>query len=385
MKAWLAALALASSPADGVKGVFAGTVWTGTGPARAKAVVLFEGGRIERIEERAPPVGDAGYRSWPEGFVTPGLVDAHAHLGARADLVEDTFAVTPDARAIDVFEPTHRDFARAARAGITTALLAPLDENLVGGLAALVKTAGAADRRVLRPEALLKVSFGAAARRADREPTSQQGAAALLRREIRRAREAGGSGALPRCARGELAALAHAGTAEEIFAAGRFAPEFGLKFNLVHAPLAGEMSAFLKERGIGVVCGPYDASTPLRWLRSPAALEGAGVPIAFCTDGPERDPEALRLTAALAVRAGLDPDRALRALTVGAASLLGATDRIGSIEPGRDADLVVWSGNPLDLGSRVLAVFAGGELWFEAGARRPRRPGEPIPAEEARP
>ncbi|MGH7151380.1 MAG: amidohydrolase family protein, partial [Planctomycetota bacterium] len=113
----------------------------------------------------------------------------------------------------------------------------------------------------------------------------------------------------------------------------------------------------------------------------PATLAGAGVPIAFCTDGPAHEPEALRLSAALAVRAGLDPERALRALTVDAAALLGATDRMGSLEPGRDADLVVWSGNPLDLGTRPLAVIVGGEIVWEEGARKPRRPGEPVAPE----
>ncbi|HKB15853.1 MAG TPA: amidohydrolase family protein, partial [Planctomycetota bacterium] len=201
---------------------------------------------------------------------------------------------------------------------------------------------------------------------------------------IRRGREEGGSGALARGSRGELGWLAHAGPPEEIFAAGRFAREFGLRLHLVHAPLAGESAALLKEGGVGVVCGPFDASTPLRALRSPAALAAAGVPIAFCTDGPAHEPEALRLSAALAVRAGLDPERALRALTTEAAALLGATDRVGSLEPGRDADLVVWSGNPLDLATRPLAVIVGGEIVWEEGARKTRRAGEPV-APEVRP
>lgn len=384
MTALLLPLLLGLAPADGLKGVFVGTVWTGEGSARAKAAVLLEGSRIRGIEEGAVPREEPGFRTWPGGFVTPGLIDAHSHLGARADLLEDTRSTTPEARAIDVFEPSHRDFARAARAGVTAALLSPRDDNLVGGIAALVRTAGPAAGRVVRDEALLKASFGEVARAGERGATSQQGAVAALRREIRRGREEGGSGALARGARGEFAWLAHAGAPEEIFAAGRFAREFGLRLHLVHAPLAGEAAAQLKEGGIGVVCGPFDASTPLRSLRSPAALAGAGVPIAFCTDGPAHEPEALRLSAALAVRAGLDPERALRALTVDAAALLGAADRLGSLEPGRDADLVVWSGNPLDLGTRPLAVIVGGEIVWEEGARTPRRPGEPV-APEVRP
>ncbi|MGH7149821.1 MAG: hypothetical protein ACREIU_03945, partial [Planctomycetota bacterium] len=276
MKVLLVPLALALAPAAGVKGVFARTVWTGEGPARTKATVLLEGSRIRGIEEGAIPREEPGFRTWLEGFITPGLIDAHAHLGARADLLEGTLSTTPEARAMDVFEPSHRDFARAARAGVTAALLSPRDDNLVGGIAALVRTAGPAAGRVVRAEALLKVSFGAVARSGDREPTSQQGAVAALRREIRRGREEGGSGALARGARGELAWLAHAGSPEEIFAAGRFAREFGLRFHLVHAPLAGESAALLEGGGFGVVCGPFDASTPLRSLRSPASLAGAG-------------------------------------------------------------------------------------------------------------
>ena len=360
--------------------VAAEKIWTGGGTLW-RGFVRIEEGKIREVREEAEAPSDARVFSFPGAWVTSGLIDTHAYLGGRADLVEPTFSMTPRARALDVFEPGHRDFTAAVRSGITTTLLSPRDENLVGGLAAAVKTAGAG--RIVREEALLKMSLGEAVLDPDREPTSRQGALALLRTALRRAAEEGPDAPLARLARGELVALVHTGRNDEVFAAGRFASEFGLKIALVHAPLSGEMAAFLKDRQIGVVCGPFDASTPLRALRTPGLLSEAGVAIAFCTDGPGHDPETLRLSAALAVRAGLPPDRALQALTSGAASLLGLVDRVGSIEPGRDADLVVWSGPPLDLASRVLAVFVDGEpvVDVRTESRRPRRPGDPIPAE----
>ena len=138
------------------------------------------------------------------------------------------------------------------------------------------------------------------------------------------------------------------------------ASRHGLKGALRGGSLAGEIAPTVKESGLAVVLGPYGPGTSERALRASASLAEAGVPLAFALDAPEHSPEALRMTAALCVRAGMDRGAALRALTSEAARIAGVGDRVGRLERGMDADLVLWSGHPLDLASVIEAVYVDG-------------------------
>jgi imidazolonepropionase-like amidohydrolase len=359
--------------------VRAGTIWTGAGAAFAPGTIVVEGARIRSISPESDVPEGARLLEWPEGVVTPGLIDTHARLGARADALEPTEAITTGARAIDVFDPGHPDFERALRAGTTAVHLALGEGNVVAGVGAVVRTGGPEDGRVLAAEAAAKLSIGTAALRPDREPTSRAGALAALRERV--AAEQGGEGgdAFARFARGEIPGFVHAPENDEVLAALRFGKGFGLRLVFVHAARCGEMEVDLS--GSAVVEGPYAFSTPMRELRGPAALVAKGVPIAFGTSEERGDAASLRRTATLTVRGGLAPDAAMRALTAGAATILGVADRVGTLEPGKDADFVVWSGSPLHPASRPLAVFVLGERAGDARARasRTRRPGDPEP------
>jgi len=372
-----AALALPAQEASRVLLVRAGTVWTGAGSPLAPGAVLVEDGKIRAVAGTIEAPEGAQVLEWPTGVLTPGLVDAHGRFGVRGDALEPTEALTTDARAIDVFDPRHEEFERALHAGTTAVLLAPGEGNVVAGSAPVVRTGGPEAARILVEEAAMKLSIGSAALRGDREPTSRAGALAMLRARVAEAQAGGRPDAFSRFARGEMPGLVDAPENDEVLAALRFGEGFGLRLVLVGAARCAEIEAGLA--GSAVVAGPFDSSTPMRELRGPAALAAKGVLVAFGSSGQSRDPASLRLTASLAVRGGLAPETAMRALTATAAAIAGVADRAGTLESGKDADLVVWSGSPLDLSTRPLAVFVLGERadLARAGADRTRRPGDP--------
>jgi imidazolonepropionase-like amidohydrolase len=155
-----------------------------------------------------------------------------------------------------------------------------------------------------------------------------------------------------------------AGTREEIQRAVQFASEHKLKGALNRAPLAGELAADVKRSGLAVIAGPFGPGTSERTLASIVALGKERVPLAFGADSPWTSDESLRLSAAMCVRAGLDAQTAWEALTSTAAQIAGAGERVGRLTPGADADFVLWSGDPLELSSRVQAVYIEGRRAF---------------------
>jgi imidazolonepropionase-like amidohydrolase len=151
----------------------------------------------------------------------------------------------------------------------------------------------------------------------------------------------------------------------EIMAALEVIEEFGLKAVLLDARDADEAVPAIKAAGVGVILAPLRASSRRKELALPATLERERIPFAFCSDAPtESGPDALRISAALAVRNGLPKEAAFTALTARPAVLLGVEARVGTLRPGRDADFVVWSGHPVDLSSRILAVCVNGKEVF---------------------
>jgi imidazolonepropionase-like amidohydrolase len=171
---------------------------------------------------------------------------------------------------------------------------------------------------------------------------------------------------------GNREARVHASSEAEVLAALQLTDEFRWKLTLLHAREAGPVAADVARRGgVSAVLGPYRFSDPDRVLSGAAALRRAGVRIAFASDFPRSGTDALRLTAALAVRSGLDRADAFRALTQDAAAILGVGDRVGTIEAGKDADLVLWDGDPLLPASAPLCVWVEGvEVYRRKGALR---------------
>jgi len=345
-------------------------------------VLVVENGKITRVgrgvelDERLPTLEH-------DGVLTAGLVACQTRSGRSREMHDDTRAFLPEAQVVHAFDPDHSDFAKACAAGITSLVLVPSPENVVGGRTAVVKSAGG---RVVKDEGHLALSFSkeglstigggfrfffgsvrpteaeggaestASGVRGSRAPTSYPGA-------IRALDEAFGSGegVFGRAARGELPVLVAASDRNEVDRALRFLKRHGLRGAVHGAPRAGELVSAFADAGIGVVLGPFDNGQTRPSLESVGQLAAAGVPVAFALDGPDHSPERFRYSAALAITAGAEPAQVMRALTSDAARIANVADTVGSLERGRDADFVLWSGDPLDLTSRVVAVFIDGE------------------------
>jgi imidazolonepropionase-like amidohydrolase len=339
------------------------------GPERAPGVVTIEEGRIVAVGSEAPPgveVLDFG-----SGVIVPGLVDAHSHLGSPFDVEEDVDAFDDRLRALDAFDPLHEAIPAAARAGVTTIVFAPGEGNVISGLASTIKMGNA--RAPLLAEAGLQFTLASDATKPLRAPTSRMGLLGMLRERLR------GAGRHPRSPlhrtlRGEVPALVHARTASEIVAAIDLVREFDLRAAILHADEGYRVAGELAAARLAVACGPLTPDQPERILRNPALLEAAGVPVAFMSEAPVMPPASLRSSAALALQHGMSREAALRAITLEAARVAGVDARVGSLEPGKDADLVVLSGDPLDLSASVLATFIDGIPVYRRKTGAPERP-----------
>ena len=372
-------------------------VMTMAGKAYETGWVAIEDGKIAAVGEGNPKVSpkdeelDAG-----GAYLLPGFIDPHCHIGLFEDDLgregedgnEDIDPVTPHLRAIDGINPDDPSFCDALDAGITTVVTGPGSANVIGGQFAALKTYGRyVDEMVLKAPQSLKVAFGENPKRTyqdqEKSPVTRMATAALLRENLVAAQEYAqklteGEEApdkrperdlkleiICQALRGELPVKAHAHRRDDIFTALRIAREFGLEMTVEHATEGHLAADVLKELGARVILGPYlcgkgKVELQNMSLEAPARLAKAGVPFALMSDHPETPVQFLPVQAALCVRAGLREDQALRAITIDAARLCGIDGRVGSIEPGKDADLALFSAHPLSLQAKVLAVFVDG-------------------------
>lgn len=328
----------------------------------------------------------------------PGFVDAHTHIGMWEDGLdfegddgnEDTDPTTPHLRAIDAVNPTDRCFTEALEAGVTTVLTGPGSANPIGGQFAALKTSGRRiDDMILRAPVAMKFALGENPKSnyhgKSQMPVTRMAIAALIREQLEKARRYGED--LARAAadeeldkpeydakceallpvlRRELKAHFHAHRADDIFTAIRIAKEFNLDYVIVHGTEGYQAADLLAGEGCGVLNGPLlcDRSKPELRALTPASaglLDKAGVPTAIITDHPVIPIQYLPLCAGLALREGMDYLSALAAITIRPAAICGIDDRVGSIEPGKDADLAVFREDPLTLAAKPALVLCGGE------------------------
>ena len=331
------------------------------------------------------------------GHIQPGFVDAHCHLGMFGDSTgiegddgnEATDPCTPHLRAIDAINPLDRCFQEARAAGVTTVLTGPGSANPISGQFAAIKTAGRwVDEMVIKAPVAMKLALGENPKCVYNErhetPVTRMATAAIIRENLHKALEYAEKlekaeadeeedkpdydaklEALLPVVRGELPVHIHAHRADDIATGVRIAKEFGLKCVIVHGTEAHLIPELLEQEGIPVITGPAlgDRSKPElanMTIESPAVLTLRGVKTAICTDHPEVPIQYLPLCAALAVKGGMNPEAALAAITINAAKIAGIEDRVGSLAPGKDADLVLTTGHPINLLSRVRAVFING-------------------------
>ena len=357
------------------------------------ADILVKDGKIEEIgaglTADCPTFDAAGLH------VYPGFVEAHCHIGLDGsgigfegdDCNEMTDILTPQLRAIDGIYPQDPTFREALEAGVTTVCTGPGSANVLGGQFAVIKTAGhRVDDMIVRPFAAMKCAFGENPKRCykDKNNYSRMSTAAKLREALMKAQEydakkqAAGDDpekrppldvkleALLPVLHGEVPLKAHAHRADDIFTAIRIAKEFGVRLTLEHVTEGHLIAEDLAQEDYPMAVGPSLTHASKFELRNktfttPGILAKAGCRVSIITDSPVIPQSYLPLCAALAVRAGMDPFDALRAITIRPAEHIGAADRVGSIERGKDADFVVMDGPWDAVSSGVKAVFVNGE------------------------
>jgi imidazolonepropionase-like amidohydrolase len=341
------------------------------------------------VPEDAELIDAAG--SW----VLPGFIDAHVHLGVHEEgegwAGNDTNEMTdPNGarfRAIDGIDPTEQGFDDALAGGVTSVVVKPGSGNPIGGQTIGLKTWGRTALDIVFAESVsVKSALGENPKRVYGEqkktPSTRLGVAAVIREAFTSARNYAAQRAhadaegkpfdvdltketLARVLDGELYWDQHVHRADDIVTAIRLADEFGYKLVINHGTEGHLIADILAERDIPVIIGPLFTTRSKvevrhRTLRSPGILARAGVKIAITTDHPVIPINFLVYQAALSVKDGLDPDTAIRALTINPASMLGLDDKVGSLKPGLDADIVLWSGDPLDVMNRAMRVFVRG-------------------------
>lgn len=371
------------------------TIFSMAGPVLEDSDLLIEEGRIAAVGKDIDGEG-AKTIDLSGKFVTPGFIDAHCHIGLFEDSLgfegddgnEMTDPVTPQLRAIDAIYPTDRTFDEALAAGVTMAITGPGSANVIGGQFAAVKTFGrtVGEKLVSSPVAM-KIAFGENPKRVyygqKKSPSTRMATASILREALFKAKEymekkeaaAGDLAKTPAfdlkweslipVLRKEIPLKAHAHRADDIMTAIRITEEFGLRITLDHCTEGHLIADIIAAKGLPAIVGPSFSDRSKVELRNltfetPAILSKAGVKIAIMTDSPVIPSQYLPLCAKLAVRNGLEPEEALKAITINPAEIVGLANRVGSLEVGKDADLVVFDRHPLAFEAEVERVFVNG-------------------------
>ena len=348
----LTLLAAASAPLQsGTIAIQARTLYLGDGRTIDHGILLIDEGKFRAVAEKADlPKGVRLIQH--DGSITPGFVSAHDQTGLGGEASDSTRPMLPGALVADGFDPEAKELRLAARAGVTTILLSPSPDSLVGGQTAVVKSAGG---RIIQRKSHLALSLSSSALRLDTPPTSPMGALSALEAEF-----AANSPVFADVKAGRLPVMIHAVARHEILRSVEFAMRNKLHGSIEGAPLAGEMADTIKQSGLSVVFEPFSGGDSRREIRSVLALSAAGVPFAFGLDAPSTGPDALRLSAAMCLREGIERKSLEKALFSDAASICGVGEHVGRLERGYDADFLLWSGDPLDLTSRLEAVYIDG-------------------------
>ena len=373
-----------------------GTIYNAICKEGFQADILIDDGKIKTIEKNIE-VADNVQIINAEGLqVYPGFVEAHGHIGLDGygigyegmDYNELNDIISPQMRGIDGVKPFDPAFAAAAAAGVTCVCVGPGSANVLGGTFTTIKTVGKrVDNMVVRDNVAMKCAFGENPKRVYRDKTdsSRMTTAALLREALFKAKaylenkEAAGDDltkrpkfdikleALIPVLKKEIPLKAHAHATEDIFTALRIAKEFDLEITLEHVTEGHLIAEELAKENVPLAVGPTLTSASKFELRNkswttPGVLAAAGCQVSIITDSPVIPQEYLPLCAGLAVQAGMDPFAALQAITINPAKHAGIADRVGSLEVGKDADIVITDGSPFAVSTKVKYVLIDGEI-----------------------
>ncbi|MDS0295465.1 amidohydrolase family protein [Halogeometricum luteum] len=375
------------------------TLHTATDRGTVEGDLLVEGGKIAAVGDVDAP-DEATELDVDGAPVTPGLVDAHSHAGMAewgepedGDYNEGTDPVTPHVNALDGFHPRDEELKYAFQNGVTSVSARMGSGNVVGGVICSMKTYGdIADRMLIREDGM-KAAMGENPKRfhgerKDRQPSTRPGVAATLRQALMnaedyvdkrsKAAEEGdpfdrdlGMENLARVVEGDLPLRVHAHRADDIVTVFRIAEEFGIDdLSIEHATEGHLVAEEFVTHGVPAVCGPSLYSGAKYELRNitfetPGILHEAGVKVAVQTDAPVVPQRHLDVCVGLAVREGLPEEAALDVVTRNPAEILGIEDRVGTLEEGTDADIVVWDGPFHQFDTSAQHVFVDGEHVFD--------------------
>jgi len=365
--------------------------------------ILVDGGKIAAIGVNLEAPEGAQIIDATGLLVTPGFVDGHCHIGMHEeasrwegnDTNESSDPITPQVRAIDSINPMDEAFDTALRGGVTTAVTGPGSANVIGGTFCAMKLYGdCVDDMLIKEPVAMKIAFGenpkgAYGQSGKKAPVTRMMTAALLRETLKKAQrymeevdEAAQDETKKRpfdmkleamlpVMRGEIPLKSHAHRADDILTSIRIAKEFGVKITLDHCTEGHLIPHHLADFGAPVLVGPSFGSKTKQELKEKSfetagILNQAGLNVSIITDAPVIPLNYLPLCAGLAVREGLSVQAAWEAITINPAKVAGIDDRVGSLEAGKDADIVLFEGDPLrDIGARAKLVLVNGETAYE--------------------
>lgn len=378
-----------------------GNIMTMAGKVYKEGSIVVKGQKIAALSPYPSPPAGARVIDVTGKYVLPGFIDAHTHIGIYEEIYriegddtnESSDPVTPHLRALDAINMEDLAFQDAIHGGVTTVMTGPGSANVIGGLSVVMKThARTADEAVIKNPAGLKVALGENPKRVygnrKKAPMTRMATAALMRETLVAAqnyatkikkgkkdpdkqpdRDLKLEAMLP-VINGEIPLLIHAHRVDDIITGLRIADEFHLNVIIQHGTEAHKIPGELATRRVPAVVGPSLSSRAKvelkdRSFKTAGVLSQTGVKVAIMTDHPVIPIQYLPLLAALTVRDGMDEEEALKAITINPAEILGIADRVGSLEKGKDADIIVLSGHPFDWRTKVELVLINGKIVYE--------------------
>ncbi len=382
-----------------MKAIINGKIKTMTGTDYENGTILIDGSKIADIGENIAVPEDAEVIDAAGRLVLPGFIDAHSHIGMweecigfeGADGNECTDPVTPNINAIDGVYPLDPPFEEAMKSGVTSVVTGPGSTNVIGGQFIAMKTVGhCADDMTFKNPVAMKCAFGENPKNyhynnRKAAPMTRMGIAAILREALSSARDymqrkEMADGDILKCPaynakyealipvlRGELSLKVHAHRSDDILTAIRIAKEFGIKATLDHCTDGHLIVDEIKRSGFDAIIGPsfgFKSKLELKnkSFETAAILSKAGIKVAIMTDHPVFSESDLPMFAGLAVKVGMDREEALKAISINAAEITGIADRVGSLEKGKDADIVIWETDPLSLDFETYCTIVEGEI-----------------------
>lgn len=362
------------------------------GYVRTKGNKIASVGPMEKLKNQ---IQDETVIDAAGAWVMPGLIEAHAHIGIIEekkgvpgdDCNEATNPVTPELRAIDAVNPMDPAFHDAVIAGITSVMTGPGSANVVGGQFVFMKTQGrCVDKMIVKAPAAMKVAFGENPKTTygdlSQYPSTRMGTAALLRKTLFEAKEylrKRESGELKEAEfdkepwipvlKKQIPVKAHAHRADDILTAIRIAKEFDIELTLDHCTEGHLIADEIKASGFPAIIGTSltarsKAEVANMSFKTGGVLERAGIMTAITTDHPVAIIRYLPICAGLTVKQGMSMEEGLKSLTINAAKICRTDDRVGSLEPGKDADIAVFTDNPMCTFTRTLYTIIDGKVVY---------------------